>query len=250
MLKRFAACFSVCSLAVLCCAAFGIAQDVAIDSDTFSGFRRGPIGPAAMGGRIADIAAVQEGQRLTIYVGSASGGVWKSSDGGTTFKPVFDKQPSLSIGSIAIDPFELRRPSGLAPANRGCATAFRSAPAFTARAMVATTGKTWASPTPSTSAASSCIPKTATRLRLRPRTSLEFQRRSAVSSRPPTAARPGRKFSIATTSTGCAEMAMDPQDPNVLYAAMWDVRREPYNFRLRRPGQRIVQEHRWRRHLA
>ena len=57
-----------------------------------------------MGGRIADIAAVHEGQRLTIYVGSASGGVWKSVDGGTTFKPIFDKQPSLSIGSIAIDP--------------------------------------------------------------------------------------------------------------------------------------------------
>ena len=57
------------------------------------------IGPAAMGGRIADIAAVHEGQRLTIYVGSASGGVWSRCDGSITFKPVFDKQPSLSIGS-------------------------------------------------------------------------------------------------------------------------------------------------------
>src|SRR5208337_833593 len=72
------------------------AQDVTLDSDTLSGLPIRGIGPAAMGGRIADIAAVHEGQRLTIYVGSASGGVWKSVDSGTTFKPVFDKQPSLS----------------------------------------------------------------------------------------------------------------------------------------------------------
>src|SRR5271157_1129170 len=72
------------------------AQDLTLDSDTLSGLPIRAIGPAAMGGRIADIAAVHEAQRLTIYVGSASGGVWKSVDGGTTFKPIFDKQPSLS----------------------------------------------------------------------------------------------------------------------------------------------------------
>src|SRR5215469_11572080 len=82
----------------------GCAQDVTLDSDMISGLPIRSIGPAVMGGRIADIVAVREGARLTIYVGSASGGVWKSVDGGTTFKPVFDKQPSLSIGSIAIDP--------------------------------------------------------------------------------------------------------------------------------------------------
>ena len=85
-------------------AIFVAAQEVTVDSDTFSGLSARPIGPAAMGGRIADIVAVQEGPRLTIYIGSASGGVWKSSDGGTTFKPVFDKQSALSIGSLAIDP--------------------------------------------------------------------------------------------------------------------------------------------------
>ena len=42
--------------------------------------------------------------RRTLFVGAASGGVWKSTDGGTTFKPVFDKQPVQSIGAIAIDP--------------------------------------------------------------------------------------------------------------------------------------------------
>ena len=47
---------------------------------------------------------VREGSRLTVYIGAASGGVWKSVNGGTTYKPVFDKQPVQSIGAIAIDP--------------------------------------------------------------------------------------------------------------------------------------------------
>ena len=96
-----------CVLLVVCLltlTAILSAQDVTLDSDTISGLPIRSIGPAVMGGRIADIAAVREGSRLTIYVGSSSGGVWKSVDGGTTFKPIFDKQPSLSIGSIAIDP--------------------------------------------------------------------------------------------------------------------------------------------------
>src|SRR5919109_1330391 len=62
------------------------------------------IGSAAMSGRIAALDAVHEGDRLTIYVGAASGGVWKSMNGGTTFKPVFDKQPVQSIGAVTIDP--------------------------------------------------------------------------------------------------------------------------------------------------
>src|ERR1700690_114221 len=96
----------ICCIAlfVIALALTASAQDVTLDSDTLSGLPIRAIGPAAMGGRIADIAAVHEGQRLTIYVGSASGGVWKSVDSGITFKPIFDKQPSLSIGAIAVDP--------------------------------------------------------------------------------------------------------------------------------------------------
>src|SRR6266478_5800139 len=80
------------------------AQEAVFDSDTISGLGSRNIGSAAMSGRIAAVTAVKEDGRLTVYVGAASGGVWKSVNGGTTYKPVFDKQPVQSIGAIAIDP--------------------------------------------------------------------------------------------------------------------------------------------------
>ena len=84
--------------------AAGQTSTAKVDSDTISGLGARNIGSAAMSGRIAAVDAVQEGQRLTIYVGSASGGVWKSVNGGTTFKPVFDKEAVQSIGAVTIDP--------------------------------------------------------------------------------------------------------------------------------------------------
>jgi len=80
------------------------AQEAVFDSDTISGLGARNIGSAAMSGRIAAVTAVKEDGRLTVYVGAASGGVWKSVNGGTTYKPVFDKQQVQSIGAIAIDP--------------------------------------------------------------------------------------------------------------------------------------------------
>ncbi|HWW74382.1 MAG TPA: hypothetical protein VNZ44_03245, partial [Pyrinomonadaceae bacterium] len=77
---------------------------VKVDAEIVSGLGARNIGSAQMSGRVAALDAVQEGKRLTVYVGSASGGVWKSVNGGTTFKPVFDKQPVQSIGAVTIDP--------------------------------------------------------------------------------------------------------------------------------------------------
>src|SRR5579859_5216238 len=80
------------------------AQEAKFDSDTISGLEARNIGSAAMSGRVPALTAVKEDGRLTVFVGAASGGVWKSVNGGTTFKPVFDEQPVQSIGAIAIDP--------------------------------------------------------------------------------------------------------------------------------------------------
>jgi len=61
------------------------------------------LGPALAGGRIADIAVHPTDPR-TWYVAAGSGGVWKTTNAGTTWTPVFDEQPSYSIGEITIDP--------------------------------------------------------------------------------------------------------------------------------------------------
>ncbi|MEO0339267.1 MAG: glycosyl hydrolase [Bacteroidota bacterium] len=61
------------------------------------------IGPAITSGRIADIA-MHPDTRSTYYVATASGGVWKTTNAGTTYKPIFDRQGSYSIGCITLDP--------------------------------------------------------------------------------------------------------------------------------------------------
>src|SRR5256885_1365260 len=61
------------------------------------------IGPASMGGRIDDIACV-DNNSYTCYIGAATGGVWKTTNNGTTFTPIFDTYSTASIGDIAIAP--------------------------------------------------------------------------------------------------------------------------------------------------
>jgi len=74
-----------------------------LSSSTFSGLKMRNIGPAFMSGRIADIQIVPD-DPSTWYVAVGSGGVWKTDNAGTTWKPLFDKQTSYSIGTIALDP--------------------------------------------------------------------------------------------------------------------------------------------------
>ena len=65
------------------------------------------IGPANMGGRIDDFAVVESNTNI-VYAATASGGLWKTVNGGASFQPVFDTQGSFSIGWVAVDP---KRPS-------------------------------------------------------------------------------------------------------------------------------------------
>jgi len=74
-----------------------------LNEATLKGLEWRGIGPALTAGRIADIA-VNPQDRSVWYVGAGSGGVWKTANRGTTWKPVFDAEGSYSIGSIAIDP--------------------------------------------------------------------------------------------------------------------------------------------------
>jgi len=67
-----------------------------------SGLALRSIGPALTSGRVADIA-IDPSDKRTWYVGAAAGGVWKSTNGGVSFTPIFDGQGSFSIGAVTID---------------------------------------------------------------------------------------------------------------------------------------------------
>jgi photosystem II stability/assembly factor-like uncharacterized protein len=73
------------------------------DDPVLKTFRWRSIGPASMGGRIDDIEAV-ESNPSTFYVGFATGGLWKTTNNGTTFTSIFDTYPVSSIGDLAIAP--------------------------------------------------------------------------------------------------------------------------------------------------
>ena len=201
------------------------------DSETISGLGARNIGSAAMSGRIAALAAVHENNRLTIYVGSASGGVWKSMNGGTTFKPVFDKQTVQSIGAVTIDPTN-------------------------PKVVWVGTGESW---TRNSVSVGDGIYKSTdggenwTHMGLR-----ESERIAKIivdPNEPNTvyACVPGKLWSdsqergvFRTTdggktwskilagmnaSTGCSMMSMDPSATKTIYAGMWDFRRKGWTFR-------------------
>ena len=79
-----------------------IAHTQTLDSAYLANIQIRNVGPAGMSGRITAIDVVRNDPDH-IYAGSASGGVWESKDGGVLWQPIFDDQPSLSIGAIKIN---------------------------------------------------------------------------------------------------------------------------------------------------
>src|SRR6266853_1437220 len=233
-MSKIIRCFAAVMLVILAMMMFARpvpAQNVEFDSDTISGLGARNIGSAAMSGRVAAIAAVKEDGRLTVYAGAASGGVWKSSNGGTTFKPVFDKEGAQSIGAVAIDP---------------------QAP----KTIWAGTGEAW---TRNSVSIGNGIYKSTDGGDSWTNMGLQNSERIAKiiidpkDSNTVYACVPGKLWSDSedrgvykTTdggkswnkilkgsnlSTGCSMISMNPQDPKVLYAGMWDFRRKGWTFR-------------------
>src|SRR5579859_875817 len=89
-----------CSL-LLAALAVNLAAAPQNPTDKFKNLEFREIGPAVMGGRIDDFAVVESNPNI-VYVGTASGGVWKTTNNGTTWTPVFDKEGVSTIGDIAI----------------------------------------------------------------------------------------------------------------------------------------------------
>ncbi len=97
-LKGLLAFFTLCTIAT------GISQEKEKkEADVHAGLKFRNLGPALTSGRIADIAVHPKNENVW-YVAVGSGGVWKTVNAGTTFKPIFDKEKSYSIGCVTIDP--------------------------------------------------------------------------------------------------------------------------------------------------
>ena len=78
-------------------------QQTMLEASPYAGLEWRSVGPVVQGGRLVDLEVVP-GQPYTFYAAYASGGLWKTSNNGHTFEPLFDHQASIIMGDIAVDP--------------------------------------------------------------------------------------------------------------------------------------------------
>ncbi|MFL6720370.1 MAG: VPS10 domain-containing protein [Sphingomonas sp.] len=202
------------------------------DTAAISGLGVRNIGSATMSGRISAVAGRQEKDgKITLLIGSASGGVWKSEDGGTTFQPLFDKQPVKSIGAVAFDPTN----KNVLWVGTGETWVRNSVSVGNGVYKSTDGGETWtAMGLPAT--------ERITRILVNPKNGniVYVCAPGALWSDSPDrglykTTDGGRTWSLilkgANLSTGCSSVAMDPSNPEHLLAGTWDFRRKAYEFR-------------------
>ena len=198
------------------------------DSNTFGGLEAREIGPAVMGGRIAAMDAVWVDDKLTIWIGAATGGVWKSENGGTTFDPVFDDY-TMSIGAVEIDPNDPET------VWIGTGEAWPRNSVSIGEGVYKTTdgGESWKKVGLEDS-------ERIVEMLVHPNDSdtvyacvtghLWDANEQRGLYRTQDGGETWEPLLQVDADTGCADIAMDPQEPERMYAAMWQFRREPWFF--------------------
>ena len=219
---------------VVCLAslAFAADQPPPFSPGTISGLGARNIGSAAMSGRISAIAATRDQSgKTTIFVGAASGGVWKSEDGGTRYRPVFDEQPVQSIGAIALDPKE---PSNVW-VGTGESWTRNSVSIGDGIYKSGDGGETWTQTGLKSSERISQIvvsPKNSDTVYACVPGALWSDSPDRGLYKTTDA---GKSWSLAlkgsNLSTGCSTIALDPTNPDIMFAGMWDFRRKGWTFR-------------------
>lgn len=204
-----------------------IAQEDSI-LDIFSNMNMRSIGPALMSGRVTAIDAV-DGQENVIYTGTASGGIWKTVSGGVEWEPVFDQMDVQGIGSICIDPSV----PDIIWAGSGEGNPRNSQTSGAGIYRSPDGGKTWVK---------KGLEKTKTihRVIVHPNRSEIVYAGAHGSAWGPNSERgvfktnnggdTWEKILFVNDSTGCADMVMDPRNPEKLFAAMYQYERKPYHF--------------------
>jgi photosystem II stability/assembly factor-like uncharacterized protein len=218
--------FSLALLIVLSSVPVAHAQQTDPDPAEDSQFRFRFVGPR-VGNRIASVAGVA-GDPSTYYAGAASGGVWKSSDGGNRWAPVFDKQPAAAIGSLAVAPSD---PS-VVWAGTGEAWVIRDSDVIGNGIYKSTdAGKTWTN---------MGLQETGRigRIIVHPsnpdivfacalgRATGPQQERGVF--RTVDGGQHWERMLFAGENIGCSGLSMDPHNPRVLFAGMWQLEMHTY----------------------
>lgn len=186
------------------------------------------VGPAVSGGRVAAVAGTPQDDQL-YYLGTAGGGVWRSINGGATWEPVFEKQPVGAIGAVAIDPRDER----VVWAGTGEANPRNDVSYGNGLYKSTDGGKNW------TRVGLSGV-WSISRIAIDPKN----PRHVVVGAfGDPYKDSPDRgvyvtfdggqswsKSLYLGPSSGASDLAMNPADPNVVYAGMWHFRRVPWTF--------------------
>ncbi|MCK4431854.1 MAG: hypothetical protein KAW19_11220, partial [Candidatus Aminicenantes bacterium] len=187
------------------------------------------LGPTNVSGRCTDIAVVApKGKNYTIYVGAASGGVWKTENEGVTWEPVFDKGASTSIGDIAIAPSD----QNIIWIGTGEANIFRSSQAGSGIYKSIDAGKTWQH-------MGLVDTLTISRIVIHPESPdiiyvaasghewTNNKERGVFKTTD--GGKTWDKVLYIDEETGAIDLVMDPSDSNTLYAAMWQRIRQKWN---------------------
>lgn len=187
------------------------------------------IGPTNISGRCTDVEAISpRGDQYTIWIGAATGGVWKSVNEGVTFEPVFDDMPTASIGDIAIDP----KNHNTVWVGTGEANIFRSSNAGCGIFKTTDGGETWEDMGLNNT-------HTIGRIRINPEdpdvvyvaaSGHEWTNNKERGIFKTTdGGKSWDKVLYINENTGFSDLVMDPKDPNTLYATSWQRIRLKWN---------------------
>lgn len=211
---------------VLCLASFATAQ---YDSSLFSGMKARSIGPAGMSGRIASIDAVKSDPNI-IYVGAATGGVWKSINGGITWNSIFDDQSTGSIGSVAI----FQKNPNIVWVGTGESNVRNSVGVGRGIFKSIDAGKTWqffGLEKAEKIARVILHPENADIAWVAAMGTTWGENKERGVYKTTDGGKTWKQVLYVDEKTGAAELVMDPSNPNKLLCGMWEHRRYPWYFK-------------------
>ena len=186
------------------------------------------IGPAVMSGRISDMEN-HPTDPMIIYAGSAGGGVWKSNDAGTTFYPIFDDH-AQSIGAVELDPND---PNNTIYVGTGEPWPRNSVSVGDGLYKSTDGGNNWSKIGLEKSERIANIivnPKNSNEIFVAVLGALWSDSNERGVYKSSDGGVTWENILYLNESTGCADLAMDPSNPNILYASMWEFRRTGWSF--------------------